>query len=367
MLRELCTVGWVVLLCCSVSGADIAMFRLLVACLVATQLVPSRCSSPADLPEDEEDEAMFQMRSDFEEFKVAYNRSYDGEEEENRRFQIFVENMKKAEQMEDDDRGTAEHGVTKFSDMTDEEFEQFYLNPLTMNDTSWIQEMAKVPVAEPIAECRIRRRIDWRSYGAVTSVKNQDQCGACWAFATIANVESMWFLKTKRLISMSEQELLDCDHFDRACKGGYPYNAFRSIMQLGGMMSERTYPYRAAQHHCRFRRSLVVARVLTYKRIRPNECEMKRWVAKRGPIIVMMNARALKGYRRGILRPNWFWCPPITLNHVLLVVGYGVERGLPYWIIKNSWGRNWGENGYFRIYWGEKACGLNRFPMTAIV
>ncbi|XP_072887645.1 cathepsin L-like [Hemitrygon akajei] len=341
------------------------MFRLLVACLVATQLVPSRCSSLAVLPDDEEDEEMFQMRSDLEEFKVAYNKSYAGEEEENRRFQIFVENMKKAQVMEDEDKGTAEHGVTKFSDMTDEEFEQFYLNPSMMNDTSWMQEMAKVPVAEPIENCRIRRQVDWRSCGAVTSVKNQMRCGSCWAFASIANLESMWFLKTKQLVSMSEQELLDCDRLDRACSGGYPYNAFRSIMQLGGMMTARDYPYRAAKHRCRFQQSRVIARVQTYRMIRPHENEMMRWVSSRGPIIIMMNSVAMKGYRGGILRPTW--CPSTRLNHVLLIVGYGVERRMPYWIIKNSWGSNWGESGYFRIYRGEQVCGLNRFPMTAVV
>ncbi|XP_072106381.1 cathepsin F-like [Mobula birostris] len=340
------------------------MFRLLVACLVATQVIPSRCSSPADLPEDE---AMFQMRSDFEEFKVAYNRSYDGEEEENRRFQIFVENMKKAQMFEKDDTGTAEHGITEFSDMTDEEFNQFYLNPVMMNDSSWMEEMTKIPMAEPLTECRTIRQWDWRSRGAVTVVRNQRRCSASWAFACVANVESLWYLKTKSLTVLSEQEILDCDSYDRACKGGFPFSAFYSIVRLGGLMSRRRYPYKARQCTCRQVRQRRVAKIKSFRCITPYEREMQKWVYRRGPIVVSMNAVLLKTYRRGILRPSSFRCPLRKLNHVVCIVGFGYQRGMPYWIVRNSWGQTWGEGGYFRLYLGEKCCGVNRFPMTAVM
>ncbi|XP_059813682.1 cathepsin F-like [Hypanus sabinus] len=343
------------------------MFRLLVACLVATQLVPSRCSSLAVLPDDEEDEEMFQMRSDFEEFKVAYNKSYTGEEEENRRFQIFVENMKKAQIFEEDDKGTAEHGVTKFSDMTDEEFNQFYLNPAMMNDSSWMEEMAQIPVAEPPPKCRIRRRCDWRQQRAVTQVKNQGRCSASWAFGCVANIESQWYIKTKVLKVLSEQEILDCDRYDKGCSGGYPFTGFAAVQRMGGLMSQRQYPYQAKRCRCKQVRQKRVVKFQTFRCIRPHEQEMKKWVAIRGPIVISMNAALLKTYKAGIIRASAYRCPVNRLNHVACIVGYGYQKGMSYWIVKNSWGQNWGEMGYFRLYLGEQCCGVNRFPMSAIV
>ncbi|XP_051900922.1 cathepsin F-like [Pristis pectinata] len=301
------------------------MFRLLVACLVGALLVPS-WGSPFGVPLDGvDDEEMLQLRSQFEEFKATYNKEYEGEEEEDHRFQIFVQNLRKAQKLQEEDRGTAEYGVNKFSDMSDEEFDQFYLNPLMMNDSSWMQKIAELPMAEPMANCSVPRQWDWRKKGAVTRVKDQRKCGSCWAFATIANLESMWYLKTKRLVSMSEQELLDCDTYDHACKGGYPYNAFQSIMKIGGMMSSRDYPYLASRYRCRFRRRSRVLQVRSYQYITPHEREMTTWVALKGPIIVTMNAAAMRGYKGGIIRPNRYNCSCKKMNHVLLVVGYGIS------------------------------------------
>ncbi|XP_051901068.1 cathepsin F-like isoform X2 [Pristis pectinata] len=341
------------------------MFRLLVACLVGALLVPSQ-GSPAGVPPDGvDDEEMLQLRSQFEEFKATYNKEYEGEEEEDHRFQIFVENLKEARRLQEEDRGTAEFGVTKFSDMSDEEFNQFYLNPLMMNDSSWMQKIAELPMAEPMANCSVPRQWDWRKKGAVTRVKNQGKCAACWAFASVANIESVWYLKTKRLVSVSEQELLDCDTYDKACRGGYPFGAFTCAVKLG-LMTERRYPYMARRGRCKAQRSRSVVKIKSYRCIYPHEREMKTWVATRGPIVVSLNGVLLKSYRGGILRPNSYNCPCNRLNKVVTIVGYGIQRDIPFWIARNSWGTNWGELGYFRIFNGEKACGLNKLPLTAI-
>ncbi|XP_067877687.1 cathepsin F-like [Heterodontus francisci] len=346
-------------------GPPRTMFRLAVIGLAFTcGLLQSEATPQGD---DLETEDADRLLSQFKEFKVTYNKHYDKVEEE-KRFRIFAENLQKAKKMQDQDRGSAEYGITKFSDMSDEEFDAFYLNPeISENNSTWPMEAYLSAETKRLENLTAPCSFDWRQRGAVTYVRNQKRCGSCWAFATIANIESMWYIRRKKLIVLSEQELLDCDSWDRACKGGYPYTAFNAIISLGGVMRQVDYRYKALKGSCTFRRSRAVVKITTYHNIRSHEVEMKAWVAQKGPIIIQMNAAAMKGYKRGIARPFSCYCSPWKLNHVVLIVGYGVSRGLPYWIIKNSWGANWGEKGYFRIYRGENSCGLNRFPCSSFV
>uniref|UniRef100_UPI00398E9214 cathepsin L-like n=1 Tax=Pristiophorus japonicus TaxID=55135 RepID=UPI00398E9214 len=342
------------------------MFRLAIVCLTITcSLLQSEAINQGPYLEDE-DEDRVQMRSQFEKFKAMYNKDYEDLEEENR-FNIFVENMEKAKRMQEQDRGTAVYGMNKFSDMSDEEFDGFYFNPAMSNNSFWPKEAYWTEEDGRLTNLTGPRFVDWRKHGAVTGVKNQRKCGSCWAFGTVANIESMWYIRHKKLVVLSEQELLDCDTWDHACKGGYTYNAFRAIISLGGVMRERDYTYTATKGRCSFKRTKVMAQIVSYRNLRPHEQEMKAWLARNGPITVTINGVALKGYRRGIIRPTFSECRPNKMTHVVLIVGYGVVRSHPYWIIKNSWGANWGEQGYFRIYRGEQACGLNRFPTTAMV
>ncbi|XP_078391577.1 cathepsin L-like [Cetorhinus maximus] len=345
------------------------MFRVAVICLA---LSFSLLHAETDVEEDDidiEDES--ELRSKFEDFKVQYKKDYDQAEEE-KRFQIFVENLKTAKRMQEQDIGTAIYGITKFSDMSDEEFGSFYLNPvISNNNDTWPEEMLSAEVAEPLTNVSIPKCFDWRTKGAVTCVKDQvysRRCASSWAFGCVANIETLVYIKTKILRTLSEQELMDCDHWDKGCQGGYPFNAFNSICRLGGIMCSHDYRYKAVQQSsCHFKRTKVVTKVRTYHFIQSHEVEMQRWIANRGPIVVTINASALKVYKRGILRPRVGCCSCNRLDHVALITGYGVAQGKPYWVIKNSWGKGWGEKGYFRIYRGENACGVSRFPATAVL
>ncbi|XP_059497528.1 cathepsin L-like [Stegostoma tigrinum] len=341
------------------------MLQLAVICLALSYTLQLSGANLIDNALQIDDETA--MRAQFEDFKMKYKKKYDQEEEE-RRFQIFVENLKDAKRMQGEDQATAVYGVNKFSDISDEEFEKFYLNPTISEDNStWPEEYKWTEGSERLENLSCPRRVDWRRRRAVTRVKNQGRCASSWAFGVVANIESVWYIKKRQLLILSEQELLDCDSWDRGCKGGFAYNAFNSIVSLGGLMRFRDYRYRASRGSCKLIKSKVSVRIRTFRSIRPHEVEMRVWVAHRSPIVVTINAAALKGYRRGIIRPRFGRCSSTRLNHVVTIVGYGRCGRHRYWIVKNSWGVNWGERGYFRIYRGEQACGINRFPCTCVL
>ncbi|OTF80778.1 Cathepsin F precursor-like protein, partial [Euroglyphus maynei] len=191
---------------------------------------------------------------------------------------------------------------------------------------------------------------DWRNkFGVVSKVKNQEQCGSCWAFSATGNIEGVWALKRNESVSLSEQELVDCDTFDNGCGGGLPTNAFKTIIKLGGIESESDYPYDAQNEKCHFRKSLSHVKISSYVELPKNETYMKNYLYRNGPISIGINANAMQFYFGGISHPpNWL-CNPSSLDHGVLIVGYGtgktriLHQTQPYWIIKNSWGKSWGE------------------------
>ncbi|XP_048259521.1 cysteine proteinase-like isoform X3 [Haliotis rufescens] len=301
----------------------------------------------------------------FKDFTIKHGKVYDTVEEEVKRFAIFCENMKIARQLNKIEQGTAVYGATKFADLTQKEFKQKYLSKTTWdkipNHGASTMYRAKIPRgATPKA-------FDWRDHGAVTPVKNQGQCGSCWAFSTTGNIEGQWQIKNKRLISLSEQELVDCDKLDEGCNGGLPSNAYMSIMKLGGLETEGDYKYDGEDEKCAFNKSEVVVKINGAVNISSNEDDMASWLAQNGPISIGINANAMQFYFGGISHPWSIFCNPKSLDHGVLIVGYGVEGSEPYWIVKNSWGPDWGEKGYYRVYRGGGVCGLNTMCTSAVV
>jgi len=201
--------------------------------------------------------------------------------------------------------------------------------------------------------------VDWRQKGAVTPVKNQGACGSCWAFSTTGDVEGTHFLATGNLVSLSEQDLVDCDHNgDQGCNGGLPTQAMQSIIDAGGIESEDAYPYEGRDGTCTFDKSKVAVKISNYTCVAPDEAQMKAFIEKNGPVSIGINANTLQFYMGGIADPFDILCSPKHLDHGVLIVGYGVENSKPFWIVKNSWGQGWGEKGYFRIIMGKNKCGL---------
>ncbi|XP_060784051.1 cathepsin F [Neoarius graeffei] len=298
----------------------------------------------------------------FKDFIVKYNRTYTSQEEVEKRLRIFQQNLKTAQTLQTLDQGTAEYGVTKFSDLTEDEFRMMYLNPMLSQWNLQKQMKQAAPVSKVAPDSW-----DWREHGAVSSVKNQGFCGSCWAFSVTGNIEGQWFKKTGQLLSLSEQELVDCDKLDQACGGGLPSNAYEAIENLGGLETETDYSYTGHKQRCEFSSGKVVAYINSSIELPKDENDIAAWLAENGPVSAALNAFAMQFYRKGVSHPLKIFCNPWMIDHAVLLVGYGERNGVPFWAIKNSWGEDYGEQGYYYLYRGSNLCGINKMCSTAVV
>lgn len=305
----------------------------------------------------------------FENFLKEHDKVYSSPEEKEKRLAIFKKNLGTIEDLQKFERGTAEYGITMFADLTREEFKARYLG-----FRSDLRQENEIPLAvAEIPDVDLPPKFDWRDHKAVTPVKDQRQCGSCWAFSVTGNVEGQYAIKHGQLLSLSEQELVDCDTMDEGCGGGEMENAYRMIEKLGGLELENDYPYDARNEQCHFAKDKAKVQVVSAVNITSNETEMAQWLVKNGPISIAINANAMQFYIGGVSHPFHFLCNPTDLDHGVLIVGYATKhdrlfhRELPYWIIKNSWGPKWGEQGYYRVYRGDGTCGLNTMPSSAVV
>ncbi|XP_017761376.1 PREDICTED: uncharacterized protein LOC108551655 [Eufriesea mexicana] len=305
----------------------------------------------------------------FANFVKTFNKTYASAEEKQQRFKVFKMNLQIIQMLQTYEQGTAQYGVTMFADLTPKEFKARYLGLRPE-----LKRENEIPFSEAeIPDISLPHKFDWRDYGVVTPVKDQGRCGSCWAFSVTGNIEGQYAIKHGNLLSLSEQELVDCDTLDEGCNGGYMDNAYKAIETIGGLELESDYPYDGKNEKCHFVKTKATVQVIDAVNITSNETKMAQWLTQKGPISIAINAIAMQFYFGGVSHPIHALCNANALDHGVLIVGYGTSRypifhkELPYWIIKNSWGPRWGESGYYRVYRGDGTCGLNKQPTSAIV
>ncbi|XP_054791965.1 cysteine proteinase mucunain-like [Prosopis cineraria] len=282
----------------------------------------------------------------YEHWLVEHGKVYNALGEKEKRFEIFKDNLRFIDEHNAENR-TYKVGLNRFADLTNEEYRAKYLGT-TIDPQRRIAKTRSNRYAPQVGD-KLPESIDWRKEGAVVQVKDQGSCGSCWAFSTVAAVEGINKLVTGDLISLSEQELVDCDtKYNEGCNGGLMDYAFEFIINNGGIDTEEDYPYRAVDGQCdQYRKNAKVVAIDGYEDVPVNdEKALKKAVANQ-PVSVAIEAggREFQLYVSGIFTGR---CGT-ALDHGVTAVGYGTENGVDYWIVKNSWGSSWGEEGYVRM------------------
>nr|QOV03082.1 cathepsin L12 [Dysdercus peruvianus] len=309
------------------------------------------------------------LTEDWDSFKSLHGKKYSGPREEYRRLGIYLRNVQRIEEHNEKyKKGLASFTmkINHFGDMLEEEIST-QLNGF--NRTGAIRKRNPDPsFLSPMTTISLPASLDWREKGAVTPVKNQGNCGGCWAFSATGALEAQTFLKTGSLVPLSEQNLIDCANrvYDNyGCNGGLMDHAFYYIMK-NGVESEESYPYEGVDGVCRFNKSNIAATQKSYVDIPPTEEDLMKAVANIGPISVGIKANLASFfyYSGGV-----FDDPACdnNLDHGVLVVGYGEENGKKYWLLKNSWTAKWGEEGYFKLIRGQNMCGVALMPSYPVV
>jgi len=294
-------------------------------------------------------------------WKQTHNKNYAGAEEHLRRA-TWEDNLKKVQEHNlKADMGvhTFWLGMNHFADLTVAEFVKV-MNGYNATLAGARSQGRKTFAAD--SSLKVPDTVDWRTQGYVTPVKDQGQCGSCWAFSSTGSLEGQTFKKTGKLVSLSEQNLVDCStkQGNMGCNGGLMDQAFTYIKENNGIDTESSYPYEAVDNQCRFKAADVGATDTGFTDITSkDENALQQAVATVGPISVAIDAghTSFQLYKSGVYSEPF--CSQTRLDHGVLAVGYGTDSGKDYWLVKNSWSTTWGDQGYIKMTRNKRnQCGI---------
>lgn len=315
--------------------------------------------SSSNLSENE-----YQVR--FLDFVKKYEKSYEPHEIDYR-YNVFKMNVDKI--MDHNNNNLSwRMDINKFADLTSDEFSDIYKTGLKMETRERSLKGTERPVFYFDSTKELPSEVDWVAKGAVTAVKDQGQCGSCWAFSTTGSVEGAYFLSSGKLVSFSEQELVDCseDEGNQGCNGGLMDNAF-TYLESSGICKESDYKYTATDGKCK--KCTSVTKISSFVDVEPNNEQALMQAVSKQPISVAIEAdqSSFQFYSSGVLTAD---CGS-QLDHGVLLVGYGDLNGIPYWRIKNSWGSDWGDQGYIllakNISTPQGQCGILSMPSFPVM
>jgi len=295
----------------------------------------------------------------WESFKNEHGRSYETMEEETLRFGHFLENLKMVDlrnAAEMKNGGSAIHGITRFSDLSQAEFESRYLTA----DVSMKSANAETVTLEaPDATTGL---VDW-SGKLTTPVKDQGYCGSCWAFSAAEQIESDSMRTLGTSYILSPEQIVQCDTTSSGCNGGWTEHAYNYVKKAGGIETDSNYPYTSYQGvtgSCKASSSKFVIGVTGYTTVK-GESSMASYVQKTGPLSVCLDASTWNSYKGGIMTS----CPN-RVDHCVQAVGVDASSS-GYWKVRNSWGTSWGESGYIRLAYGKNMCNIANDPTWVAV
>jgi C1A family cysteine protease len=307
----------------------------------------------------------------FRSWMREHTKTYAGHEYR-MRLSNYKENIKRNAKLNAMPGQKATFGINKFSDMSLDEFKATYLlpafNPADTCEWPYHADVSALPRAIP-------KSFDWRTKGAVTPIKNQGSCGSCWTFSTAENVEGQWQIAGNALVSLSEQWIVDCSTSclqsdpslcNGGCNGGLPWLAYGDIITNKGLPSEANYPYQGVQGTCQTS-DPAAAKISNWTYLNTDPTDITTYMYNKGPLSICLNAGLLFSYTSGVITGDPSTCPGDESDHAVLAVGYDLTQNPPYWIVKNSWGTDWGMAGYFNIESDNGLCGINLCVTSALV